>query len=569
MTIASLVVRLSAETAQFHADMEAVARRVEMTGRRITRAGMEISKAISLPIIGVGLGAFAAALEDSHRHFGPLFVAFETLKAKVHDLFLAIGQELLPTFLQLIAGKDGLLNWLRSLVDAFSQLPPGIKKVIINTLLFLAALGPTIVAIGGLIRAVGAVGSALSLLISPIGLVALAVMGLAAAGLYTATHWEEVKLRLTLVWAFLVDLFFQGARGVLLSLDILTLGLTKITGITDVLREKLDALADRTLGKLGGEIVALEARLAKTHETLKHTSTSSLEVRKVLNDMAEATRQLIVNQQILGPTFDGTAVQAQILGNAIHGLIAQGVSANHVLPGLGLTIKDLADMMLRGQEYSRAFSQALGAFGPRLEQQVRASARFKELIETGMAPGKAADALSREGQLMINASQAIRDGVGSAFGALGAQLGNIFAGLSHGFQGFGKLIGAVLGATLQTVGKALIAFGVAGDAIKKFITNPFAAIAAGVALIALGGALAASAASSVNASGSALAGGGGASAGAGYATSAPTGSSSGDVYVTFPTGQVFNPSDPQQQEAFREFIESLLGRKVLILPPGA
>ena len=41
MTIAHLLVRLSAETAEFHAEMEKAARRIESTGRRIAKIGRE------------------------------------------------------------------------------------------------------------------------------------------------------------------------------------------------------------------------------------------------------------------------------------------------------------------------------------------------------------------------------------------------------------------------------------------------------------------------------------------------------------------------------------------------
>lgn len=57
------------------------------------------------------------------------------------------------------------------------------------------------------------------------------------------------------------------------------------------------------------------------------------------------------------------------------------------------------------------------------------------------------------------------------------------------WENFGKAILSVVGNFLSTMGKALIAYGVAMDAFNKALTNPFAAIAAGVALIAIGGAI--------------------------------------------------------------------------------
>ena len=49
-----------------------------------------------------------------------------------------------------------------------------------------------------------------------------------------------------------------------------------------------------------------------------------------------------------------------------------------------------------------------------------------------------------------------------------------------------QAVGQVLGSFLQTIGKAIVAYGVAMDSFKKALSNPFTAIAAGAALIAAG-----------------------------------------------------------------------------------
>ena len=62
-------------------------------------------------------------------------------------------------------------------------------------------------------------------------------------------------------------------------------------------------------------------------------------------------------------------------------------------------------------------------------------------------------------------------------------LGKAFAGEKVDL--FGGFL-ALLSEGLQTIGKALIAYGVAMDAFKKAFKNPYVAIAAGIALVALG-----------------------------------------------------------------------------------
>lgn len=89
--------------------------------------------------------------------------------------------------------------------------------------------------------------------------------------------------------------------------------------------------------------------------------------------------------------------------------------------------------------------------------------------------------------------------VASAFTLLGQSL-------AHGFRGIGAAVKGVIGDLMVTIGKAMIAFGTAGLAIKNFIKSPVAAIAAGAALVVLGSALSSGAQGAVNA---ATGGGGG------------------------------------------------------------
>src|SRR5436190_4401171 len=173
--------------------METAARRVEMTGRTIARTGREITQAISLPLIAAGFLAFRAALDESHKSFGPLFTLFQAFRAEVHDLWVAIGQALTPVFEQLIGLFRSGIAHLQTWVAAFNRLSPGMKQVITYTLLFLAALGPTVLIIGKVITAVGALIKILPLLVTSTGLATIAIGALAGAALLTVTHWDWAK----------------------------------------------------------------------------------------------------------------------------------------------------------------------------------------------------------------------------------------------------------------------------------------------------------------------------------------------------------------------------------------
>lgn len=78
--------------------------------------------------------------------------------------------------------------------------------------------------------------------------------------------------------------------------------------------------------------------------------------------------------------------------------------------------------------------------------------------------------------------------VASAANEFGTLIGNMIAGISE-FKTFGDGFAAILAGMMVQIGQAMIAFGTAGIAALQLAINPFAAVAAGIALVALGTAL--------------------------------------------------------------------------------
>lgn len=171
---------------------------------------------------------------------------------------------------------------------------------------------------------------------------------------------------------------------------------------------------------------------------------------------------------------------------------------------------------------------------------------------------KAEDALRSFGAVSIDIAKVLTD----VFVNLGTTIGNIFAGvhvtLSSVFSDLRKLLGGFL----TDLGRTMIASGTAGLAMKAFVSNPFGAIAAGVALVALGTALSGSAQNSVNSLGS----GGSSSA----AVSTPTPSSS--LAGSASTGTIvihidgFDPLNPAHLDRLREAQQQLKGLRFEVGP---
>ena len=118
-----------------------------------------------------------------------------------------------------------------------------------------------------------------------------------------------------------------------------------------------------------------------------------------------------------------------------------------------------------------------------------------------------------------SAKSIIQGGLTNTFASLGEAIGNAFATGENAIQAGGQAILAGLGGILVQFGKLVIATGVASEAFKKSITNPFGggigAVVAGVALVAIGSAMK-SFSSGLGSSGG---GGGSTSSGADYSSS--------------------------------------------------
>ena len=73
--------------------------------------------------------------------------------------------------------------------------------------------------------------------------------------------------------------------------------------------------------------------------------------------------------------------------------------------------------------------------------------------------------------------------------SMGADIGTFIGNLAMGqgsITGFADMVAGAFANLAITVGKQMIAFGVAGISLKKLIKDPWTAVAAGVALVALG-----------------------------------------------------------------------------------
>ncbi len=545
MTIASLVVRLTGETSDFRDKMESAAQHMEMTGRRIARAGHEITLAVA-PFAAIVAGGLLAAVKQSALVHGQLAQAWDYLTLKARELFREIGTALTPAFLQMAEAKGGLIEKARQLVAWFEQLSPATQSLIIKTGLFLAALGPTIIAVGAGIRAFGAlwkivtmlaglIGSVLipvmAFLVSPIGLTIIAIGLLVAGVALLIRHWQQVKQTGLEAWGAL-------KIGVLVTIDdilaafqklVAALHIPWIGGKVEEMRAGLQSMiansvaAQAALEKLGKSVV----KLPLLPDWLRHPLSAlglkfpsftlpkvpemptlqMLQATDVLQKMDTQMKENLTTSEALGSSFDLNAANANAYKSAVDELIKLGISLDAVIGKNGLTLRDLAN-------------------------------RFNDLSK----------------QVHLSLGPSIAQGLQGFASAVG----DVVSGATKSLKGFGGALLGVVGNMMVSLGGALISLGTAK--LAAISLNPFAAIAVGSALVVFGKALSNAANAIAN---PASAGGGtvAASAGAAAAPSAPS-AGAGTIIVQ---GGLLDMSDPRQADAFAKAVTDLTGRRVIVM----
>jgi hypothetical protein len=175
------------------------------------------------------MGQTATAQGDFARTSDGLANSTRIMKAEMTDAAAALGQQLLPYALQAV-------HFISGLITKFTQLSPGMQKIIVIVLALVAAIGPLLIIIGSVTSAIGsiitvagtlgpllgtigtvitgtvlpALGSMLAAL-APIILPILAIIAVVAL-LYLAwkNNWGGIQEKTAAVWAWLKNAFADG-----------------------------------------------------------------------------------------------------------------------------------------------------------------------------------------------------------------------------------------------------------------------------------------------------------------------------------------------------------------------
>lgn len=252
----------------------------------------------------------------------------------------------------------------------------------------------------------------------------------------------------------------------------------KLNSITDNIKKKLSfdipvklsgAAETAASAKTVGEVVEKEV----TNKVI-NLGKAGEKVRDIFGALASDLAK--ANVQFGATNYDVMEAKVDSYQKAIDGLIENGYKAES---------KAIQDLITKQKEFLDLRGVQAKAVG--VTSSVTTPGSFTAPVmpvETFNVIPKVTTQLNADFEAMSKAI--LQNGVSDAFETLGSSIGGALANGGNIMQAMGAGLLGVIGNIATQLGKAAIGIGVAMEGIKNAFKNPFTAIAAGVALLAIG-----------------------------------------------------------------------------------
>ena len=405
-------------------------------------------------------GAAAQAAAEIDKSFGR---EMERTKVAANNLAISIGTTLAPAL-------SAINSVIEKVIGYFSNLSPTTQKVVIVVAALAASIGPLLLGIGSIIAIIptltaglAAVKFALMAVSGPVGIAIAAVAALAVA---IIANWDTIKSSVLKLGTIFLEFGVKILESIRPFADFLNMG----------------SLVDEGIKKLNATLEANKTATNSQSQSLEKTSQSAQKAADKIDKVAASTNNLTEAQiaAIKKAKYDKWLEEfAQIE-------IEQEFQAN--LNAKSLNTEDLYDYFKANNPFADTaidIPMKLDFDPAELDVADQAIVASAEKVAAAFNESKnkfknAAESWKQEANAAIQGMAV--DSIAGFAGAIGESL----AGGEGAFANFGTALLGNLGSIMQQLGKAAISIGFTMEAIKKAFTNPFTAIAAGIALIAVG-----------------------------------------------------------------------------------
>ena len=375
-----------------------------------------------------------------------------------------------------------IIDFVSGLVTKFNELDPSTKNIALVVVGLVAAIGPLLAALGFLLSTVipGLI-AAFGLLSAPILAVVAAVI---AIGVAVVKYWEPIKKAVLEVTNYFIDLYNESV--------IVRVGVEAIALQFKILYEAAKLVFNGLTTIIKGWWTQTKATFSLFGEAFKAIITGNFEeLPKIIG------KNLAKTQKNFTKTLAGISNDVKNFNVGLQKSISDSIDNIAGRKKLNLFANVTVETIQVSENASKQLNTAMSGQGGQAQIKSASSLQSGGLMSTGIGSQLIADgAIIDQETTKINESLALFNigareilaeaNLGFAEG-FGAMIGNIARG-NVGIEGLLGLMLETFGNVAIRLGRLAISIGLAVEGIKKALTslNPAAALAAGIALIALG-----------------------------------------------------------------------------------
>jgi hypothetical protein len=413
------------------------------------------------------------------------------LNAEVTNLSTAFGGLFLPIMTQIVLFiREQFLPRLSGIVEGFKKLEPEMIKNILKFAAFLAILGPTLIVLGTVIRAVLLLTKVFAILNNTILRIPLAIALL--IGLFAAQNDAQYKLAKDTgdSWGQISRLVVLGIRAILFAIDRVIDGFKFIGFSLDFAAARVDNFFDTLVGRgrsmmsfeqmmegfqfsnFAGELDSAVAGFAELANNVQEATKESTDYARDANKLAAQVELLNMDMSDLNVNLDQNATNSKDASTALQKLKkAAQEAAQAIVDKLETSLQAAEDKL---NDLKNAFASFKGAIG----DSVKGILNFGTAIE--------------EGDFFNNLTQQAKEATDFATKVktliqLGLSERGIRAVLETGYESGSKIADAIIagGATMvQQVNELLLSVDIVAEEVGNYGAGVFynAGIAQGQAL---------------------------------------------------------------------------------------
>jgi len=391
---------------------------------------------------------------------------FKQLQNSIGDLMEDFGAIIAQAILPFV-------DKIKTMIASFKALSPETKKFIVILAGVAAAIGPLLLLAGTILPAIA---SGFTLLMGPLGLV---IAALTAVGVIIYKNWEPIKAQLVAIANYFIDLYNE-STAFRIAVEYVTLQFKNMWSVVKFVFNAIYTVITGVVKQIINQFSAMGA-VFKGALTLDFDA-----VKKGLTDFSTATKENLSNV-IDAFKGDFNALTTDVAGNVKDALEKVANRKYKTILEVKVTPTGPGASMIQGGTVgggaaTRPTATALdtSSFAAGIQPLVNGVTQSETELDAGLTniQDRFVDFSSEISGILTDASVNMLTGFGV-----------MIAGLMDGSLTMGDVAGGLMktiGGLAIQLGEAAIKIGVGMLAIKAAFKNPFTAIAAGIALVAIG-----------------------------------------------------------------------------------